>query len=119
MDLRIFIGLNFYADTMVLVRRQQVINHVKSFFAGGIVGPANIDEADEAAFRIVTQEGENRVDLGGICVNGQLIKGYRVTGYGRAKFCRNVNAQYRQIFSHAQRSIVPMRRIFFCNCRMP
>ncbi len=49
----------------------------------------------------------------------QLTEGHGMSRNGRPKFCRDVFAQYRQVFSHDQRSIVPTRRIFFCSCRMP
>ena len=97
-----------------------MIDHVEALLAVGIVDAADVDEADEAAFGIVAQEGQHADDLGGLGLQRQLAIGIGRAGDRGTQFRGDVIAQVLQGFSHSsQRSMVPVRRIFFCNCRMP
>ena len=69
---------DLHADAAVLVGRQQVIDHVEALLALGIVDAADVDEADEAAFGIVAQEGQHADDLGGLGLQRQLAIGDRL-----------------------------------------
>ena len=73
---RVFVGLDLHADAMVLVGRQQMIDDIEALRARGIVGAANIDEADKTAFRIVAQEAQNLDDLRGLRADRQFAEGY-------------------------------------------
>ena len=51
-------AVDLHPDAVVLVGAEQMIDDVEALLALGIIGAANVDEADEAAFRIVAQEAQ-------------------------------------------------------------
>ncbi|EGE55703.1 hypothetical protein RHECNPAF_8900119 [Rhizobium etli CNPAF512] len=57
---RIFVGCDLDADAQILLRRQQVIDDIEAQLALRPVDTANIDQVDETAFGVVTQEGQKR-----------------------------------------------------------
>jgi hypothetical protein len=52
-----------------------MIDYVEALFAFGVIGGCEIDEVDEAAFRIVAQEGQHGVDGGGFDMQCQFAIG--------------------------------------------
>ena len=115
-------------DACVLRRAQQVVDHVETLLAFGVVDPADVDESHEAAGRIVTQELQHAPDLVGHDHQIEFaMRHFPVSDCG-VDFARNMLAQFLQSFVHVPvfaskaadyRSMVPVRRIFFCNWRMP
>ena len=96
-----------------------MIDHVEALFAVGVVHAADVGEAHETAFGIVTQEAQHADDFCGLGLHRQLAI-FHVKARHRASELRgDVFAQFVQGLSHHQRSIVPVRRIFFCSCSTP
>ncbi len=107
---------------MVLGQRQQMIDHVESLGAVGIVGAADVDQLLEAAAGIVTQDGQHLDDGCGVRLDGQLVEGHGVAGDGLAGARLDQLAEPVQLLvarAIAHRSMVPVRRIFFCSCSTP
>ena len=72
---RRLVGLDAHADAVVQPGAQQVIDHIEALLALGVIDAANVDQAAEAALRIVAQEFD---DVGTIAraidLDGQLAK---------------------------------------------
>ena len=76
--------------------------------------------------RIVAQEGEHSADLVALDLDGQLAKRDLRGQKRRAEAFREISAELVQGSSimhpglgRLQRSMVPVRRIFFCRSRTP
>ena len=106
-----------------MVRRQEVIDHVEAVLAGRIIGAADIDEANEPALRIVPQEGRRPDDVLAADDDRQLVEGNGPVLDRLAEGRGDMIAQGLEISTHAmtfaQRSMVPVRRIFFCRSSTP
>ena len=96
-----------------------MIDDIETLLALRIVGAADVCEADKAAGLVIAQEGQDLHDLGSLRLDCEFPVGHRRAGHGASKFRGDEFAKLFECLSHAQRSIVPVRRIFFCNCRMP
>ncbi len=102
---------------MVQVRRQQMVDHVETLLAARIIDACDIEERDEAALWIVAKERHDAQDLVGAHHDRQLVIGDRARGDGVAKRRGDVIGKSLEFSRHAlvlaQRSMVPVRRIFF------
>ena len=114
-DGRVLVGLELHTDAAVLVGRQQMIDDVEALLAVGVVHAADVDEADETAIGIVAEEFKDADDVGGLRPDRQLAVFHLEARHRASKAGGDVLAQFLQGLSHHQRSIVPVRRIFFCS----
>jgi len=111
-----------FTDAPVLVEREQVVDHVEPPGPVRIVHGGQVDQLDEAQRRVVPQLGQDLADaLGGRLerqfAEGDLERRRRAGGIGDDPL-----AELGQRFvgdGVAHRSIVPVRRIFFCSCSTP
>ena len=110
-------------DARVQGRRQQMIDHVEALLAAGIVHRRDVGEADEAAAGIVAQEAHDIDDLLGLHRHRELVERDRMTGRRARKRANNRLPQgVEPAVVHCkslQRSMVPVRRIFFCSSSTP
>ena len=95
-----------------------MIDDVEPLLARRPVDRRHIDEADELAARIVAQEGHDLDDVGRLGGDGQLAIGDRMAGDGAGQRGNDRFAQCVECLAH-YRSIVPVRRIFFCSSSTP
>ena len=97
-----------------------MIDDVEAPLAAGPVDRRHVDEADELAALVVAQEAHDLDDLGRLRGDRQLAVGDRMPGHGAGQRRRERLAESVEGFAHArQRSIVPVRRIFFCSSSTP
>src|SRR5258706_4115008 len=73
-------GCGAQADTRVQRRRQQVIDHIKTLLAPGIIHRRHIDQADEAADEIVAKKPHDLDDLLGMHRYRKLIECDHIVG---------------------------------------
>ena len=108
---------------MRLFRRgdKQVIDHVEALLALRVVGACNVDDRHELALRIGLEEGEHVDDVGCINHDRQFAIGQRGATGTRAELVGEIGGKIGKRFGSfsPHRSIVPVRRIFFCRSRMP
>ena len=92
-----------------------MVDHIEAVLAGRVVGTANVDEADEAALRVVAQEGRNPNDILAARDNRQLTERDGPILDRLAEGRGDMVAQGLELSTHtmtfAQRSMVPVRRI--------
>ena len=91
--------------------------------ASRIIDRGHIGEVDEAQRRIVAQEAHDIDNFFGLHVDRELVEGDRMTGRGSGERTNNRLPQSVELAvihtQNLQRSIVPVRRIFFCNSSTP
>ncbi len=82
---RVGVGLQLQPDAHVLVGAEQVVDDLEALLALGIVGPADIDDRDEARLRIVTQQFHDVDDGFAVHLDGQLAERDRLRDNAVAK----------------------------------
>ena len=113
------VDLNLHPHAHIVLGRQQVIDDVEAALAARPIDRGDVDDIPEQTARIVAQEAHDRDDVGRLRLNVQLVMGDGITldrsrqrvGYGPAEGVES--------FIHRQRSIVEVRRIFFCRSSTP
>ncbi len=118
-DRRRLVGLDFHSHAHVMLGRKQVIDHVETPLAARPVDRGDVDDAPEQAARIVAQEAHDRDDVGGLRLHRQLVMRDRVAVDRRAERIGDGAAESVERLIHSQRSIVAVRRIFFCSRSTP
>ena len=114
-----FVGLDLHADTHVVLRRKQVIDDVETLFAARPVDRRDVDDVPEQATRIVAQKAHHRHDVARLGVHRQFVMRDRIALDGRRERVSDRPAERVECLIHVQRSIVEVRRIFFCSRSTP
>ena len=100
-----------------------MIDDVEALLALRPVHRGDVDEAGELAGRGVAQERRHLDDVGGGGVHGQLAAHDLIAGDRSAEAVLNgLPDPFELLYVHilsVQRSIVPVRRIFFCSSITP
>jgi hypothetical protein len=86
-------GFDFHPDPLVLVRAQEMVDDVEALLALWIVDTTNINEADETAFGVVAEIGQNLDDRPSLGGEGQLVQGYGRACHPTFEVGRNPLAQ--------------------------
>ncbi len=115
---RHLVGLGLHADARVLLRREEMIDDVEALLARRPVHRGHIDDVPELAARIVAQERRDLHDVGRLCGDRQFAIGDGMPGDRAGQRAHDRFAQCVECLAH-QRSIVPVRRIFFCSSITP
>ena len=126
------VGRDLDPDPPVQLRRQQMIDDVEPLLALRIIGPRDVDDRDEPGRRIVAKELQGFIEARRIdgqrqlaeCENGIQHRARRRGGKFRCDGLKLVvhSPKRSGLFSAPavpQRSIVPVRRIFFCSISTP
>ena len=104
-------------------RRQQMIDDVEALLARRPVDRRDVDEADELAARIVAQEASATSTMSArVAVMVSSPNATRTAGTApaeRAATMARAELVERRRPSPPHRSIVPVRRIFFCSSSTP
>ena len=125
-------------DALVVLEREQVIDHLEALLALRIVDAAQIDQHLEPTVRLVAQIGQYPHDRAGLDQEGQLAADHGAAAEHVAQRRSDLVEQLTQRVGalgdghdgHGaltrrrsplpdQRSIVPVRRIFRCSKRTP
>ena len=102
-----------------MLRRQQMIDDVEAPLAARPIDRGNVDQIAELAARVVAQKAHDRDDVGGLRRDGQFVIGDRIAGHRGAERASDRFAERVERLIHGQRSIVAVRRIFFCSSSTP
>ena len=112
-----------HADALVLGHGQKMVNHVETLLAVGIVHGGDIDQRGELARRVGFEKLDKIDDMGRSHIDLQFVAGI---DFGRDQsiglLCLKNRNQIVQCVTHSHpsyRAIVPVRRIFRCNCKIP
>ena len=110
---------DLHADTHVVLGRKQMIDHVETLFAPRPVNRGHVDDIPEQAARIVAQKAHHRNDVARLRLDRQFMMRNRMPLTEAVSASAIVTAESIEDFIHRQRSIVAVRRIFFCRRSTP
>src|SRR5690606_12461481 len=121
------VGVHPQPDAVVQMRAEEVVDDVEALGALRIVDTADVDDADEPAAFVITEEGRHLDDRFTLHMHGKFPKDDLAGAHGSAERVRHMRAQLLQRLGlnglvHAAQSylsMVPSRRIFLCSNRMP
>ena len=110
---------DLHADTDVMLGRKQMIDHVETLFPPRPINRGHVDDIPEQAAGIVAQKAHHRNDVARLCLYRQFMMRNRIALDRSGQRVSDCTAESFEDFIHRQRSIVAVRRIFFCRRSTP
>jgi hypothetical protein len=116
----VLVGLQLDPDARVPGHRQQMVDHVETPRALRIVHPADVDQHLETM--VVAKRAHGRDDLRKLRRDSEVAIGHLRAGEDARAIEHQGLADRLQLgvgLRPAHRTMVPVRRIFFCSCSTP